>query len=571
MGVVRAMDLMTPVLHRVDADTTVDTALGLLDRYRVDTLPVFARGRMTGALTRQITDLALRHGLGSRRVGDLMAAGVDVVSPNAHLETVRQRLLSGGLRWVVVGDGPREIRGIVTRTVVLHHGRVGRPRRARTADDAAEEDALAGENLTALLEKALPAEAMRVLRRVGREAAAKRSRAFLVGGTVRDLLLRRETQDLDVVVEGDAGALAREVVSAFGGTMRVHEAFRTATVFLRGGGRLDLASARTERYRAPAALPEVSPGGIRQDLNRRDFTINALAVHLTPREFGNLLDFFGSRKDLRRRTIRVMHGLSFIEDPTRAFRAVRFAIQLGFGISREAAHLIRVATEERVFERLSAARLRREVEHSLGGRRPVAAARMLAGHGLLQALHPRLRPSRVTYARVGRAEKALSWYRLSTGDSSLVGWAVTLGVLAEGMGETSRSELLERLRPGRGAARILRNAPEIVPRILKDLSLHRPLPASRVVAVCRGTPVEILLWCLAVTGRAHIRRALTECLLSLRDVRPDITGRDLVRAGVPEGPRVAVGLAAALGAKLDGRARDASAQLRVALAEIEKS
>jgi len=565
---VRAMDLMTPVLYRVDADASVESAVRLLNRYRINALPVIADGEVSGALTRQIADVALQHGMGGRPVRDLVVAGVDVVPPDAHLETIRQSLLSGNLRFVLVGSGPREIRGIITRATLLHYLYEDRARGTGTPSEAAEEEALSGENLSSLLEKALPRETLGVLRSIEAAAAARGLKAYLVGGVVRDLLLHRETRDLDVVVEGDACAFGRELVATLGGTIRVHEAFQTAALFLPGGTRLDLASARTEHYRVPAALPEVSPGGIRQDLFRRDFTINALAVQLTAPHFGRLLDFFGSRRDLRQGKIRVMHGVSFIEDPTRAFRAVRFATQLGFGISRETAHLIRVATEERVFERVSPVRLRREVEQLLGGRRPVAAVQLLAEHRLLGALHPQLKPSRRCYARLERAEEALSWHRLSFPEQKIADWVVALCVLAEGMEPSARCEILDRLRPGRTAARILREGPEIVHRILRGLALRRSLPASLVVETCHGEPVEALLLCMALAGREEVRRALAEYLSRLRDVRPDITGKELIRAGVPQGPRVALGLRAALHAKLDGRAPDGAAQLRAALAAL---
>jgi tRNA nucleotidyltransferase (CCA-adding enzyme) len=285
-----------------------------------------------------------------------------------------------------------------------------------------------------------------------------------------------------------------------------------------------------------------------------------------------VLDFFGGRRDLRDGKIRVLHGLSFIEDPTRALRAVRFASLLGFELSRETAHLVKVAARERVFDRLSPVRLRREMEQLLGGRHPANAVRTLVAHGLLAFLHPALRPTRRAYARLERAEEVLSWYRLLYREESVAGWTIVLGVLSENLPPRSRTEMVERLRPGRAARRILLEAPDGVHRILAGLASRRAMSSrSTVFAVCRTEPVEVVLLAMVLTGREEVRRQLSEYLAKLRDVRPDITGRDLIRAGVAAGPAVARGLDAALAAKLDGGAAGRDAQLRAALAAVEEA
>ena len=564
----RAADLATPIVYTVDGEATVEDAVRLLNRYRVNALPVRVGGAVVGAITRQLADGALHHGMGTRRVQDVAASEVDVVPPDADLDLVRRRLLSGGKRFVLVGQGPRSVQGIVTRGALLR--RLYEDRAAEAGESVLEPGPSEGGELGRLLERALPAAA-EVLRSVGRRAHERGAKAFLVGGVVRDLLLRRETHDLDIVVEGDACALATSLAESTGGRVRLHEAFQTAAILLEDGLRLDLATARTEHYRRPAALPEVSPGGIRQDLFRRDFTINALAMRLDPAEFGRVLDFFGGRRDLRDGKIRVLHGLSFIEDPTRAFRAVRFATLLDFELARETAHLLRVATQERVFDRLSPVRLRRELERLLGGRRPTTAVRMLGELRLLPTLHPRLRPGRRGFARLERAEEVLAWFRLLYRDELVLEWTVVLGVLLDALEQNERAEVLERLRPGRKASAILSEASDRVHRVVTALSVRRaPLP-SAIHEACRGEAPEILLLAMSLTGREEVRRSLARFLSQLRDVRPDIHGGDLLAAGVPEGRRVAVGLDAAVRAKLDGRAPDATSQLREALSAIAEA
>lgn len=566
---VRAADLAHPILHTVAARSTVDEAVGIMNRYRINALPVRDGARVIGALTRQIADSALHHGLGSRAVRDLVSAEIDVVPPEADVETIERRLLSRNLRFILVGDGPGRITGIVTRTSFLRHlyEREAAARQVPDAEGRGWRDEDGGFDLAPMMQRRLTPRAMAVLRSLGDLASERGTPAYLVGGVVRDLLLKRENRDLDVVVEGDAGALASALAGRLGGRLRTHEAFQTAALFLDDGLRIDLAAARTEHYRRPAALPEVAPGGLRQDLFRRDFTINALAVRLTPSGFGRLADFFGGRKDLVDGKIRVLHGLSFIEDPTRALRAVRFAVRLDFEIARETAHLIRVAHREKVFDRLSPLRLRREVEQTLSEKRAVRAVEMMKQFGLLRVLHPDLDPSRRTFARLERAEEVLGWYRLLYRDETLLGWTVILGVLAEDLSSTARREMLARLRPGRDAKRILADAPERVRRVVSRLARCSHTP-SRIHEACRGEPPETLLMAMALTGREETRKAVSDYLSRLRDVRPDIDGRDLLRAGVRQGPRIAVGLQAALHAKLDGKAQGREGQLAAALAAL---
>jgi tRNA nucleotidyltransferase (CCA-adding enzyme) len=562
----RASALATPILYTVAADASVARGVELLNRYRVNALPVMEGGTVVGALTRQVADVALHHGLKQRKVRDLVASSLEVMRPDADLDEVKRRLLTGSERFLLVGEDRSRITGIITRTALLRHlyesGVGSGPSRvAGPEEDGGKE----GEDLSPMLARRLPAESVDLLRVVGELAEASGSTAYLVGGVVRDLLLRQETRDLDVVVEGDACALAKALGERLRATVRVHEAFQTAAVSLPSGIRLDLATARTEHYVRPGALPEVAPGGLRQDLFRRDFTINTLAIRLTGPGFGRILDFFGGRNDLLAGKIRVLHGLSFIEDPTRALRAIRFATRFDFEIARETAHLMNVARREKVFDRLSPQRLRRELEQLFSERRLATAVRMAGSFQLLTVIHPGLRPTRRAWARVERAEEVLGWYRLLYRRDAPLGWVIALGILAEPLDAGARGELLERLRPGRRAARILRRAPEAVHRIIAELAARRPFPPSRIHEVCREHPPETLLLAMAATPRERVRKALALYISRLRDVRPDVRGRDLLSAGIPPGPRVAAGLDAALKAKLDGRATDREGQMEAAL------
>jgi tRNA nucleotidyltransferase (CCA-adding enzyme) len=400
-------------------------------------------------------------------------------------------------------------------------------------------------------------------RLVARAAARRGCRAWLVGGPVRDLLLGRPLGDLDVAVDGSAAALARQLARVDGGEVRVHARFGTAAVNWADGRRVDLAGLRSERYPRPAALPVVGPADLPTDLARRDFTVNTCALRLTVRGEGALTAPPGAHADLRDGVLRVLHGLSFVDDPTRAFRAARFAGRLGFRPSRATAHLVAVARSLDLFALLSPARLRREVEALLDERPVAPGLRWLHRLGLDTALHPALRIDAGRVGAVVRVERAhdtlgaLVPGELRRGDSLLV-------ALLDGLGPAARRSMIERLAPTRRTRLVLEQAASARRRLERALSWAR-MGDGRIHALCAPERGETLLLAAALGADRRVGKRVRRYLGKLRGQQADIDGHDLLAAGVAPGPDVARGLAAALRAKLEGKAPTRGAQLRVAL------
>jgi tRNA nucleotidyltransferase (CCA-adding enzyme) len=333
---------------------------------------------------------------------------------------------------------------------------------------------------------------------------------YLVGGPVRDLLLQRPVGDLDLTVEGDAPALARELARVLGARVQVHAAFRTATLTLPDGERLDLATARTETYPRPGALPVVRPADIGGDLLRRDFTINALALKLAPDFEPRLLDPTGGRRDLQDGVIRFLHDRSPVDDPTRAFRAVRYAHRFGFRIPRETRDAIRAAIERGCFEAVSGDRLRRELQKILSERDRPGALRRLRELGLHRVLHPSLTVSRTLLERLRQAEG-------SSGPSA--DWLTYLQVWATELAPEHVSQLARRLNLSRKDADRLRAGP---PR------RRAPQPSGLTIAgknllAAGASPGPALGWALAQTliarreGRITAEEELDFALAVWRD------------------------------------------------------
>jgi tRNA nucleotidyltransferase (CCA-adding enzyme) len=405
------------------------------------------------------------------------------------------------------------------------------------------------------------------LERLGHAAARTGTAVYLVGGVVRDLLLDRPVRDLDVIVAGDVAALARRL----GGRVRTHRAFGTATVRMSRGVLVDLARTRRERYPRPAVLPEVSPGDLAQDLARRDFTINSMAAPLLADGPRGLIDPFAGLEDLRRGLVRALHERSFIDDPTRAFRAARLGGELGFEIETHTAGRIRSALRTRVFDRLSAARLRHEVERTLESSRAGRAVRLLARHGLLATLDAELRAPRGIASSLDRLAGALVRFRKRFPDEPLLAWSSALSLVLRCAGAEVLDRALARLQPSRGVGIAVRDGVDALRRLPRALARSRPLKRSVIYAACHGRSTEALLSVLGGTRSTTVRRAVRDYLYELREVRLDISGRDLLRSGIRPGPAVARALREALSAKLDGRAASRDAQLRAALAAAGRS
>ncbi len=224
----------------------------------------------------------------------------------------------------------------------------------------------------------------KAVRSCRRAADSRHISAFLVGGLVRDLILRRPNDDLDFVLEGDVPAVARQMARDLGGRATVYPQFLTATVSWPGGVTLDLATTRQEHYPQPGVLPDVAGGDLHDDLYRRDFTINAMAVSLSRSGTGELVDYYNGRVDLREKKIRVLHEDSFHDDPTRIFRAVRFEQRFGFSLGTKTARALNRALKEKALGWISPDRYFQELKKILRERHPVRALRRLSRLGVLQ-------------------------------------------------------------------------------------------------------------------------------------------------------------------------------------------
>ena len=357
---------------------------------------------------------------------------------------------------------------------------------------------------------------------------------------MRDLLLGTPVRDLDFAVEGDAVSVARDVARELGVEARVHGRFATATV-ASGGERLDFAATRSETYERPGALPRVAPASIEEDLGRRDFSVHAMALSLAPARGRRLNDPFGGREDLVRRRLRILHAHSFEDDPTRAYRAARYANRLGFSIEPRTRKAARHAVAAGFFEAISGDRRRRELRLILSEPRPAGAVRQMARLGLLPTLHPSLPTNGRALSRLAAAG------RLAASAGKTTSWILYLLVWSSGLKARELEEFANRLALAGEERRILTSWRETLGNLAG--SGRRPRPSQ--IAALRLTPDETAAAAVS-SGRKEVRAVLAQQLLR-KPVELSIGGRDLVRSGVSPGPEVGRALARTLAARRDGK------------------
>jgi len=392
-----------------------------------------------------------------------------------------------------------------------------------------------------------------------RDVAAPRP-IYAVGGYVRDLLLGVPTLDIDLVVEGNAIALAGRLGSRLGAIVDAHPRFGTARLRMPGGITLDIATARAERYSAPAALPEVRPAGLLDDLARRDFSINAMAARVDRQRFGPLVDPFAGLTDLRRGLIRVLHDRSFIDDPTRIFRAARFEARYTFAIARETSRLLAAALQARAMASLAGPRIFAELSLILGEPSPIRIIRRLGDLGVLAAVHPGLVTPPAAFRLLRRIQRLLDRSpSLTLERSPAAHAAVLLGMLFHLHPGTVRAVLKRLSPPPRLATKIVADL-RAVRAALRRLAEVKDLRPSRIARTIDPlTPEAGLVVQAALSGPAA--SVVSDYLAHSRRVTQTLRGEDLRRLGFRPGPIYRKIFADLRAARLDGRLKSSQEEI----------
>jgi tRNA nucleotidyltransferase (CCA-adding enzyme) len=552
----RASDVMSAPPICIDAHLTCGQAAELVNRYSVNALLVTQTDRnqknLLGYITRQVIEKALYHHLSMVSVSEYMTTDIAQVAPDAELDEIQEKIIENKQRILPV-VGPSGIMGVITRTDLLN---------LLVRSDTQKNNRLNGQRTNTVhartrvilkfMRERLSARLIELLQSIGSSAEALGYNAYVIGGFVRDLFLYHPNDDIDVVIEGDGIAFARQFSRETQTRIHTHEKFGTAVVIFPDGFKIDIASARMEYYEFPAALPTVEMSSLKLDLFRRDFTINTLCIQLNPNKFGTLIDFFTAQKDLKEKTVRVLHNLSFVEDPTRAFRAIRFEQRFGFTIGKLTVNLIHNAVRMDFFKRLSGKRVFSELRQILKEENPTPAIVRLNDFNLLKVIHPSIELTDSLVNLFTSTKKVIAWYDLLFMEESYMKWAVYfMGLvhscdMATTMDICRQFELTPRLKTIFGKERFAAK------KSLLALERTTGIDNSAIYRELAAFRIEIVLYMMAAARTESVRKAISHFCVHLRFVQPLLKGKDLRALGLPPGPSYRKILDAIQDQKLNG-------------------
>jgi tRNA nucleotidyltransferase (CCA-adding enzyme) len=526
-----ASDIMTRPVITVQWDVSVKEAETMMTRYGVNVLPVLRDGGYAAVISREVVEKALFHGFAKSKASDFATTDATTVGSNTPIREIETLMIEQNQRFMPVVENGMIV-GAITRTDLLRTLYEEFLRRRRIEETITKEKPAMGRRLSSWLKEKFPAEVYDLLRLSGEVAEDLGFNAYLVGGSVRDLLRGEANLDIDIVIEGDGISFARSLGEKLNAKVRAHEKFGTAQVFAHRL-KLDVATARTEYYESPAALPKVETSSIKKDLYRRDFTINTLAVKLNPRDFGFLTDFFGGQRDLREKTIRVLHNLSFVEDPTRVFRAIRFSERFGFKIGKHTENLIKSTMEMNLFDKLSGPRLYEELLLSFKETDPIRTLKRLSDFGLLRVINPNLVLTEELEATLRSMYETLSWFNLLFLEEKPDSGILYLMALLSGLKDDDIRTAMDRLAPSPRVKDLIIKGITNARDTVRRLPLRDPVETYKLLSCMK---LETILFSMALSKERRKQEVISRYLTELRNMKTILKGNDLKKMGIPPGP-----------------------------------
>ncbi len=531
----KAKDIMFFPVKSVDADGSIHDAKSILTKYNINAMPVLSDGVVVGVITRQVAEKAAFHKLENVPVREYMFTEFQSVLPEDSIEKVKEKIIGHSQRFLTVVEN-NVLKGAITRTDLL---RILEDEIAKTVLDKLEfhEKYVQRKNVRRIMEERLDDETLKKLQDMGNLADELGYHAYLVGGFVRDLLLRDENYDIDIVIEGDGIIFAEEMSRRFHVKMRSHKEFATAKIIYPDGFKIDIASARLEYYRAPAALPVVEHSSLKLDLHRRDFTINTLAISLNENTFGQLIDFFSAQRDIKEKTIRVLHSLSFVEDPTRVFRAIRFELRFGFKIGKHTLDLIKNAVKLNFLARIRGKRIWTELALILQEEGPEKILKRLDDLDLLKFISPTLTFTRDKEKLFTQMHAVFKWHEFLYQGKAIDKLQYYILALIDHMKHEDVAEFCKQLEMSEKLKRkTIENAERLREAMAKFAMGITVLKKSEIFKILELLSREAKLFIMAKTKSEETKKAISGYITSRNSYKSFTTGEDLKKLGIQEGP-----------------------------------
>ena len=531
----KAKDIMFFPVKSVEAAGSIHDAKSMMLKYNINALPVLSNDKVVGIITRQIVEKAAFHKLENIPVREYMFTEFAMVEPEDSIEKVKEKIIGSNQRFLPVIK-EHELVGAITRTDLL---RIIEDEITKTVLEKLEfhEKYVKRKNMRRLMDERLDDETMKKLTEIGGLADNMGYHAYLVGGFVRDLLLRDENYDIDIVIEGDGIAFAEELAKHLNVKVRPHKEFATAKVIYKDGFKVDIATARLEYYKAPASLPVVEHSSLKLDLHRRDFTINTLAISLNKNTFGELIDFFGAQRDIKEKTIRVLHSLSFVEDPTRVFRAIRFEHRFGFKIGKHSLDLIKNTVKLNFLARIRGKRVWAELALILQEDGVEKILKRLQELDLLRFIFPSIVFNKDKERLFNQMQAIYKWYELLYQGGPVDKVQYYLLGLVEHMNSEEVLEFCKKLEVTEKVRKKTTENTEHLREVLARLTMGIPvMKKSEIYRILEPLSKEVMLFIMAKARSEEIKKAISNYITYRDSFRPFTTGTDLKKMGIQEGP-----------------------------------
>jgi len=558
-----AKDIMSSPFKAISDQFTVQGVAEIMNRFSISTIPVVRSGQLVGLINRETIDRALYHGLKDAPVSGFMSADPPTVNLDTPLPRIQRLMVECNLGLLPVVEH-RRLRGVVTRTDMLRLAYEDLMRRPTFLREVEKDlGPYFTRSVANLMNTRLPGPILSLLHRCGEVADQVEASVFVVGGFVRDLLLGVENSDIDLVLEGDGIAYAERVAAHLQAEVRTHRKFGTAVLTWPDGFRIDVASARAEYYEHPAALPTVEHSSIKMDLYRRDFTINTLAIRLNAKNFGEIIDFFGGQRDLRNKTIRILHNLSFVEDPTRILRAVRFESRFGFKVSKDTEQLVKNAVKMNLLEKVSGRRIFAEFSLIFAEPHPSSILLRLEELQLLDFLHPGFHFDQERANSFARVQEALVWYRLLYRKEEVSTVRLYMMALLARLKASEAKGVMRRVEPPPKLASKMENDLTRLRHLERELAIRKDLSPSRLYRLMAEASPEVLLLLLALSKEERAKRAVSDFLTTYSRIRTHLKGADLKALGIAPGPIYKRILNTLLYARLEGKVETKEDEMRL--------
>ncbi|UCH12585.1 MAG: CBS domain-containing protein [Candidatus Omnitrophota bacterium] len=573
-----AEDIGSFKIRTVSPDETINEVRKLMKKLKVTGMAVAEKDRLVGIITKADLAKAIHRGFGHSRIKGYMNIRPVTTTSKAPLQKIRRLMLEEDVGYLpIVKRG--KLLGMVTREdllKVVYHDLITPRKSSKRKRPFISPVAV---NVSQNLKSRLPGHIYNILKFIGKRADNLHYKAFCVGGFIRDLLLGVENFDIDIVVEKNAIRFGKILASKLKGSLVVHKKFGTATIVMPWTGKgkrgpekkkekfkIDIATARTEQYPYPAALPTVKFASIKQDLYRRDFTINAMAVSVNRNNFGDLIDFFGGQRDLKMKKIRILHNLSFLEDPTRIFRAVRFEQRYNFRIEPHTEELIKTAVTLDMFGRTQKQRIRDEIILILSEDKPIKALLGMNQLHELRFIDPKLKLNKDMIKLFESIEETCAWYKLSFMKKRVIdSWIIYFMAMVNSLALKEIKSMCERFVFTKGDTKRLLSAKMGANRIAQLLDRKEDMKPSQIYMYLEPLSYEVILFIMAKTKTKEAKGRISLFFTKYNSIKLRITGIDLKKIGLTPGPTYKKVLNKILYAKLDGRIK--SKQDEIGLAE----